>query len=656
MDSLGVAVGNLGLSAPRPRARVEWRVGAVIAAQLSVAAAFAALWHAHHTAWFGAPWRVGAVAVAFAVTGAFDMTLELRRHNVTFTLADAVLVVALFIVGPVGVGVAAAVGETIDMLVQRHALLKAAFNVTNRLAAATVAGVAFGAVGRADTRDAMAWTAALAAALCFSLLDIVATSTVLAIVERTRFHDVLVRSVPTSALATLAAAPIGLVTLDLAHHGILTPLILVPLAIAVALNSRYAIAQRDEHLRFERLYESLARTAGISELEEALGALASEARSLGTASVGLCCAMGLDEVWLGVVADDRGRAAATSDATAAAIALADRMPGREVDVADAPELRRIAPGLTQAIVVSSMHENARRVVLVVGRDAPVSAAGKSRVETLETFAYQAALIVSNALLLEERAVALAKQIDLNRQKSDFVAAVSHELRTPLGVMLGSVHTLERLGSRVTDAQREQLFDMTLEQGGRLQRLIEELLLVAAAEHADVPVDENVFTANDLFESIAAGLNDAVRARLRLTCDTGEIVSDRSKLERILVNLVENAGKYAPDGLIELCSTHSEGHVQFAVVDHGSGIPAADRERVFERFVQLDQSSTRRQGGTGLGLHLCRQLTALVNGDLALGETPGGGCTFTLTIPNAQPPHAAPPPAPKAPIRFRQAVS
>ena len=102
--------------------------------------------------------------------------------------------------------------------------------------------------------------------------------------------------------------------------------------------------------------------------------------------------------------------------------------------------------------------------------------------------------------------------------------------------------------------------------------------------------------------------------------------DPSKVERILINLVENAAKYAPNAPIELRAEFIETDVRLSVVDHGPGIPERDRERVFEQFVQLDQSSTRRQGGTGLGLHLCRQL--------ALEETPGGGCTFSLTIPAA----------------------
>lgn len=76
----------------------------------------------------------------------------------------------------------------------------------------------------------------------------------------------------------------------------------------------------------------------------------------------------------------------------------------------------------------------------------------------------------------------------------------------------------------------------------------------------------------------------------------------------------------------------------ANADHGPGIPAGDRQRVFEPIVQLDQSSTRRQGGTGLGLHLCNQLAELLNGRLDLAETPGGRCRFTLVIPDlAEPP-------------------
>jgi signal transduction histidine kinase len=200
---------------------------------------------------------------------------------------------------------------------------------------------------------------------------------------------------------------------------------------------------------------------------------------------------------------------------------------------------------------------------------------------------------------------------------------------------------------MTDEQRGQLFDMAVDQGGRLQRLIDELLLVAAAEHAEVQLQSERVEIDELIGSIVSATAASAGGRLVTGNETSysgavpdsqanSVVCDPSKVERILINLVENAAKYAPDGPIELRADFVDTDVRFSVVDQGPGIPERDRERVFEQFVQLDQSSTRRQGGTGLGLHLCRQLAELVDGHLVLEETPGGGCTFSLTIPAAGP--------------------
>jgi signal transduction histidine kinase len=649
LDRRSVAVAGLGMSPAAARvrepSRLQRRVTGLIGAQLAGACALALLAVIRGSA-FGDPWAVGILALVFALTGFFGMTLEFHRYRFTFTPAEAVLAVGFFFVGPIGLAVAAAVGECVNMLVQRHAPLKAAFNVSNRLAATTAAGVAFAVLGRTDVHEAAAWGAALGAALCFSILDVVSTSAVLSIVEETRFHDVFVRSASTGLLATLTAAPVGLVALDLAEHGPFVPLLLIPITVAVALNARYAVAQRDEHLRFERLYESSARTASLVALDDSLRVLAAETRALGTGMAALCCATDSAGEWRGAFSDDDGERLASPAKVAQAVALAERVAGQEVDAVDAPEVGRIAPTSKRAVVVSSEHERVGRVVLIVLRDGAGNAGARSRVETLAAFAHNAALIVSNALLHEEREVALARQVDLNRQKSDFVAAVSHELRTPLAVMLGSVHTLERLDGRMTDEQRSQLFDMAVDQGGRLQRLIDELLLVAAAEHAEVQLQWERIEIDELIGSIVSATAGSTAGRLvtrnATACDgaapegqqSTSIVCDPSKVERILINLVENAAKYAPNTPIELRADFIETDVRLSVVDHGPGIPERDCERVFEQFVQLDQSSTRRQGGTGLGLHLCRQLAELVDGHLALEETPGGGCTFSLTIPAA----------------------
>lgn len=643
-----MGVTELGLrGVPRRQpARLEQRVLVLIATQLALASGFAALAASRGSA-LGSPAALLALTGAFVVVGAFDMSLELNRHRFTFTPADAVLVVGFFVVGPLGLAGAFALAEAVNAIAQRRERLKVLFNVANRLAAVTIAAVAFQAFGRTSAHDMVAWAGALVAALCFSLLDVVGTAVVISMAEEKRFHDVFVRSASTGMLATLAAAPLGLVALDLFTRSPLAVLLLVPLVIAVALNSRYAVAQRDEHLRFERLYESSARTAELLALDDALRALVTEARALATGVAAFCGATDGNGSTVGAWADDRGPRLATPAEVAAALRIAERFPESETDAERAPEIGRVAVGAGSALAVSAAHGTLGRIVIVVFRAGPTNARARSRVETVGAFASHAALIVTNAIMHEQLASSLAVQVDLNRRKDDFIGAVSHELRTPLAVMLGSVHTLHQLDGRMPPEQRAQLFDMTVDQGGRLQRLIDELLLVAAAEHAQVPLDRDEVDVAELLDSIAADTDVATAGRLvRSPDDRVRVVTDRSKLARILLNLVENAAKYAPAGPIDLRATRGAGEVCFSVVDHGAGIPIADRERAFERFVQLDQSSTRRQGGTGLGLHLCRQLAELLDGRLTLSETPGGGCTFSLVIPVAPKTIAPTPPTPE----------
>jgi signal transduction histidine kinase len=204
-----------------------------------------------------------------------------------------------------------------------------------------------------------------------------------------------------------------------------------------------------------------------------------------------------------------------------------------------------------------------------------------------------------------------------------------------------------------------LLDASIEQGYRLQRLIDELLLVAAAEHEESEAVRVETEIAPLVSEVEHELRHSTGGRLELHIDSnvGRVIADPSRLRQILLNLVDNAAKYAPNGAIALRVTAERGDVSFAVIDHGPGIPEADRTRVFEQFVQLDQSSTRRQGGTGLGLYLCRELASVLSGTLTLGEVAGGGCCFTLTIPRgavaaaATDPEDQPETEPSAPPKF-----
>jgi signal transduction histidine kinase len=611
------------------------RVAPLIAVQLGLAATFALLAGAHYAV--GRPILIAGFAAAFALAGAFNMRLEFRRHQFSFTLAEAVLSASFFALGPIGIGIAAAVGEGVSLAAQRVSPLKTIYNVGNRLASALVAGVVFQYFGHHGVEDAAAWGVAIGAALCFSCLDTIFTAAVLATVERLHFRDVLSRSAPTAALTTLGASPLGVIALSLSRYSVLAPLLLVPLLAALVFNSRHAAAQRDEHLRFERLHEASSRTAHVVDLDDALHLLAAEANGLATGLGAICCTTDASGEWIGVAVDDAGYHRASSDVVEELLRMVAVGDDREVVLdPSTPALNAVIPGAASIVVARVSAEQAAPIAIAVLREGQPDIGAAARVQTLAAFANHASLTAANARLYAELESALARQVDLNRQKGDFVAAVSHELRTPLAVMLAATHTLRKLAERIPEAKRLELLDASIEQGNRLQRLIDELLIVAAAEHEQVELTCVETEIDSLVAEIERDMVPLTGGRLKVYVDRaiGRVVADPGRLRQILLNLVDNASKYAPDGPILLRVTSSGTDVRFALVDRGPGIPEADRARVFEQFVQLDQSSTRRQGGTGLGLYLCRQSAALMGGTLTLDAVAGGGCCFTLTIPGA----------------------
>jgi signal transduction histidine kinase len=633
----------------QPNHRIGLRVAPLIAAQLVLAATFALVSRAQDPV--GRPLTIALFAGVFACAGTFNMRLEFRRHQFSFTLAEAVLSASFFALGPIGIGIAAAVGEGVSLTAQRVSPLKTIYNVGNRLASALVAGVVFQSLGHTGVDDATAWAVAIAAALCFSCLDTVFTAGVLAVVERLSFHAVLTRSAPTAALTSLSASPLGVIALTLWRHGVLAPLLLVPLLAALIFNSRHAAAQRDEHLRFERLHEASSRTAYVVDLDDALRLLAAEANGLATGIGAICCTVDASGQWIGVAVDDAGSRRATPAVVEELRGIViEGGDGKEVDLDPSTRaLNRAFPDAGSMVIARVAPEQAAPITIAVLREGHPDIGAEARVQTLCAFANHASLTASNARLYAELESALARQVDLNKQKGDFVATVSHELRTPLAVMLAANHTLRKLADRIPETKRLELLDASIEQGNRLQKLIDELLLVAAAEHELSEVVCIETEIRPLVADIERELRPSTGGRLELRIDPGveRVIAEASRLRQILLNLVDNASKYAPEGAIELRVTSNGGDVSFAVIDHGPGIPAADRVRVFDQFVQLDQSSTRRQGGTGLGLYLCRQLATLLSGTLTLGEPAGGGCCFTLTIGDGSVATVAGPEAPAA---------
>ena len=581
---------------------------------------------------------LAALATGYAVVDLVPLHLEFRRHRHTITITEAVLVVAAFSLGPIGVVVMAVAGELMACAKNRLPPLQVLFNVAQTFGAASVAATVFTAIGTDEPTAAGAWVAAFAGATCFAAVSMVSVAAVLTVAEGTPFRRIIRVTCASTAITALASAALGLVLLTLAVGSPWAPLLLAPVIALVVLESKRVTDASGERLRFQRLYEASSRTALLARVDEAVAVLADEARSLLTGTAAICCAQDQDGGWSGVVVHDDGPVALAPGAVDALVAAGgdatvelahDRVPaalrvalGGDGDLVVAPSDPESGPGVVLAVLLPHGGQKRERHLA----------------EVLSAFAGTAALTVGNARLYAEVEEALRHQVDLNRQKAEFVATVSHELRTPLASVLGSVQTIRRLGPRLSTDDTDELLGAALGQGARLRRLIEDLLLVAAAEHETMrgqPCAVEVAAVLGQLRSQLSGLDGADRIVVAEVPEIGILVTDEDKLQRVLTNLVENALKYAPVGAVEVSASRCAAGTTFTVADRGPGIPQEDRDRIFERFVQLDQSSTRRQGGTGLGLHLCRNVVALLGGTLAVDDRPdgGAGAVFSVTLPD-----------------------
>ncbi len=394
------------------------------------------------------------------------------------------------------------------------------------------------------------------------------------------------------------------------------------------------MARSAENERVTHLLSALARTARLRTFDDSLATAAQEIWNLTSSTAAMCCSLNARGEWAGMIVDTDGGRPASNDAIAALRELAGE-PGEacEMDLHEKLLTTRLPLPPARRVTVAAAGEAAVPLVVGVFSDGRPGRGDTERVQTLASFTHQAAHSVANARLFEEVEAAYLHQLDLNRQKGEFVATVSHELRTPVAAIIGTIETVSRLGDRLDDERRAGLLAGAVGYGERLSRVIEELLLVAAAEQSTATVHPAELDLESFVQGVVKETSVVTEGRVVASVrpSNGEIRTDAQKLQRVLVNLIENAAKYAPDGPIEIDVMAAGARVVFFVTDHGPGIAPNDRERVFERFVQLDQSLTRSRGGLGLGLYLCKQLAEVLDGELVLTETPGGGCSFCLAV-------------------------
>jgi signal transduction histidine kinase len=220
-----------------------------------------------------------------------------------------------------------------------------------------------------------------------------------------------------------------------------------------------------------------------------------------------------------------------------------------------------------------------------------------------------------------------------RLKSDFIATISHELRTPITPIRGYADLLKRRWEKMSEEKRESVLDTIAERADHLARLVDDLLMAARADtETSLRVDT---TTVDLVEVVheAARAFPEVDGRLHIEPSEPMLVTaDRTRVMQIIGNLVGNAVKYTPpDSPIAIDYAREDGFVDVRVRDDGPGIAIDEQEKVFERFYRIEDPLTMRTGGSGLGLHISRQLARAMGGDVTLKSRPGEGSMFILRL-------------------------
>lgn len=234
----------------------------------------------------------------------------------------------------------------------------------------------------------------------------------------------------------------------------------------------------------------------------------------------------------------------------------------------------------------------------------------------------------------ELRVAMDKAESANRTKSVFLAAMSHEIRTPMNAIINMVGAALEAAP---DPQQAEHLRIAHTSANHLLSLINDILDFSKIEAGKIDLESIPFSLHELLESVADLFRQkSAETGVELVCNPEDglpdgVRGDPTRLRQILVNLVGNAFKFTSRGEVMIHASAVGDSLSFEVLDSGIGMTPEQRSRLFQPFSQADSSTTRKYGGTGLGLTISRSLARLMNGDITVDSTPGEGSRFSVTI-------------------------
>lgn len=223
-----------------------------------------------------------------------------------------------------------------------------------------------------------------------------------------------------------------------------------------------------------------------------------------------------------------------------------------------------------------------------------------------------------------------------QSQKDFIAAVSHELKTPLAVLLATTDVIETLPECTTNIKVH--VDRIESEISRMTRLIQDLLLLSSIDagnwifhKSEINVDTLLINLYEKYEIICRQKSIDLQIKMPNECFPS-IISDEDRINQIISIFLDNAISYSPEqSTILLEASIKKNNLTIGIIDHGIGISEEDKRHIFDRFYRCDKSRTQKEH-FGLGLSVANELITILDGKIYLKDTPGGGCTFTITIP------------------------